>query len=173
MLAFTASLVLFLLVGQQQYGLASAQMAVLKSLVQSNCLQRCYIAVCDDLEPRCVCQQLADKLEVGETCAAKMCNEVGDENASIDLWAECLSRRDELGIAAPTTGEPKISQRLYANADGYPALPAATTDPTDADATPPPADAASRVSSTHTSSQEATAVAEASPPSARASGRGA
>ena len=98
--AFTASLALFLFFGQQQHGLASAQMAVLRTLVQSDCLQRCYIAGCDDLEPRCVCQQVADKPETGRACAVRTCSE---ENAYLDLWAECLSRRVDLGVIAPTT----------------------------------------------------------------------
>lgn len=98
--AFAASLALFLFFGQQQLGLVSAQMAVLRALVQSNCLQWCYIPGCGDLDPRCVCQQVADGPETGRACAVRTCSE---ENAYLDLWAECLSRRVDLGVTALTT----------------------------------------------------------------------
>ena len=72
-------------------------MAVLNSLVQSDCLQPCYIVECNDLDPRCVCQLLAEGLVASRACVVKTCNKTGEENAFSELWAECLSRKAELG----------------------------------------------------------------------------
>ncbi|KAF8252208.1 hypothetical protein K440DRAFT_633446 [Wilcoxina mikolae CBS 423.85] len=72
-------------------------MPVLKALVESDCLQPCYIVECSDLDPRCVCQRLAAELVASKACAIRNCNKKGEENAFARLWAECLSRKAELG----------------------------------------------------------------------------
>jgi hypothetical protein len=100
MLAFTTPLVLFLLLQQQLLVSADvAQVAILKSLVRSGgCMQRCFLPTCQDLGPGCVCRLLVTAPETSRTCTISECSPKGEYNAFPDVWNECLSRKDELGI---------------------------------------------------------------------------
>jgi hypothetical protein len=98
MLAFSF-LVMLLFVQRQQIVAAQEQQGeVLRTLVDQTCLQSCYIAECPNLDPACVCLEVATDGNTANLCSTQTCNQPGSQNAFEMLRAECVKRSGELGV---------------------------------------------------------------------------
>ncbi|CCX13101.1 Protein of unknown function [Pyronema omphalodes CBS 100304] len=121
-------------------------------------MQRCFLPTCQDLGPGCVCRLLVTAPETSRTCTISECSPKGEYNAFSDVWNECLSRKDELGIGelpvlpSLTTPIPTLATQTRELA-----APEQTPDPSGTETTTttvPP----TIFSSTHTSNHDGTAT---------------
>jgi hypothetical protein len=68
---------------------------VLRTLVTQSCLQQCFISVCSDIDPACVCTMVAGNEAAARACAERSCGDA----AFVALRGECVARSAALGVA--------------------------------------------------------------------------